>query len=131
MRYLSIILHLNELVANFLGIVGAVFIGYGTIASQTGQPWPPIERIALPLSSSLTLFGTAFIAGSIYFAGSLPSPASTLSKWLIAPIVIGCATAALVAVWGDSISQVTINGFSMMGLAGALLRQIPRHTPNP
>ena len=44
------------------GWFGAALIGYGSVAAITGKGWAPLDDIALPLSSALTILGTLLTA---------------------------------------------------------------------
>ena len=111
----------------FLGYVGAVFVLYGAYVYVWGPPWPPVERIALPASSFLTILGTAVTAASVYFHHLTPTPPEKKSRHVTAPFVIGSSVLALAALLRNGkVPPVTVNGFAMLGIAGALLRLQPR-----
>jgi hypothetical protein len=108
-----------------LGFCGAAFVAYAVIVGLTGVPWPVAERIAGPASTFLTFVGTALTALSIYVpSGSVPPP-QRLSLWITAPIVVtACALAAGAMLWFE-LSPVLVNGFAIIGIAGALFRLRP------
>ena len=110
----------------FLASAGVLLILYGVVSAFLQEPWLPLEKIAVPLSATLTLIGTAMTAASIYLYGVPSQPPAILSKWLLAPLVILSAATALYCVWTITISPVIVNGFSALGLAGALARIVPR-----
>jgi hypothetical protein len=110
-----------------LGIFGACFVAYGVYTSWTGEALPSLERIALPLSSVLTLAGAMLTAGSIYMTAWSASHAPDLfSKVASAPLTIsGGAITLLVLGMRRKVSPILVNGFALLGLAGALLRMQP------
>jgi hypothetical protein len=111
-----------------LGILGGAFIVYGLVAGMTGQTWKPLEDVAEPLSACLTVVGAVITAGSIYmFAGAPSHPPDPISREATAPFVIVSGVVAL-AILGrtGSLPPIVVNGFSMMAIAGGLLRVQPR-----
>ena len=107
-----------------LGWSGAAFIFYGGVASLTQEQWAPLERIAGPLSSALTIVGTAVTAGSIYFYSPNPTPPVRTSYLGAAIVVAACLAALVMMIWWE-LSAVIVNGFAIAGLAGALYRIQP------
>jgi hypothetical protein len=114
-------------VLNGIGWCGALFVAYGVVAAYT-VPWVPLERIATPLSSFLTVAATVLTAGSIFSSWALTSHVpDPVSRRVTAPAVIGAGCLALgVLLWKGSIPAVTVNGFALLGLSGGLLRLQPR-----
>jgi hypothetical protein len=119
-------LHALLILFHILGAVGILLIVYGLVSAITHEPWPPLEHIASPISSTLTLIGTAATAASIYVFGVPIHPPAPFNKWFTAPLVIASAVAAIYFVWTSPVPPIVINGFSALGLAGALFRIIPR-----
>lgn len=106
-----------------LGWSGATFIGYGLIASATAEPWPVVERIALPLSSGLTIVGAVVTAALIYIPLSEEHPPDLFSRALTAPAtILGGVVALAVLLSTGTLPPVLVNGFALLGLAGGLLR---------
>ena len=120
------VLHALLIAFHILGAAGIFLILYGLVAATTGEPWPPLEHIVAPVSSTLTLIGTIATAASIYVFGVPIHPPAAFSKWFAAPVVIASAAFAIYSVWISPVPEVVINGFSALGLAGALFRIIPR-----
>jgi surface polysaccharide O-acyltransferase-like enzyme len=113
-------------IINGFGWFGGAFIFYGLVTALTGESWPPLERVAEPLSSALTILGTAVVAFSIYFDAQTAPPPEDMSFFIAAPLVIVACAAALLVLWSKGTLPVTIvNGIAMVGLAGALLRIQP------
>jgi len=111
----------------FLGYTGGIFVLYGAYVAIWGPPWPPLERIALPASSFLTILGAGITAGSVYFHHVPPTPPEKKSRYVTAPLVIVASTIALLAlVTKTPVPAVTVNGFAMLGISGALFRLQPR-----
>jgi hypothetical protein len=108
------------------GWLGVTLIIYGIVAALTGEKWLPLERIAEPLSSALTIFGTVVVALSIYFFGPSATPPESMSVYVFAPVVIAVSCTALIVLYRDgALPIVVVNGFAIIGLAGALLRMQP------
>jgi hypothetical protein len=108
------------------GFIGAAFVVYGVITAKTGQPWPPLELIAEPLSVALTILGTLFTALSVYFFGPTETPPARMSTHITAPIVVAICLAGLAALaWYGHLPTVVVNGFAIIGLSGALQRMQP------
>lgn len=109
---------------NLFGGCGGTFIAYGAISQWTGFKWIPLERVAPQFSSLLALMGCVLTAGSIYWTDNRPRRPEPMS-YIIAPVVI---LASLLAIWIALVGQLSIiivNGFAIVGLAGALLRMQP------
>jgi uncharacterized membrane protein len=108
------------------GWLGLILIVYGIVAEITGEKWLPLERIAEPLSSALTIFGTVIVALSIYFFGPSATPPESMSIYVFAPFVIAISCGALIVLYRNgTLPIVVVNGFAIIGLAGALLRMQP------
>jgi hypothetical protein len=107
------------------GWIGVAFIGYSMNAELNGHRFPFLEKWGPLLSTFFTLLGTLLTALSIYFyaENSPPNRPEPFSLWISAPIVIlGCLLAMwLLYVRGD-LPVMLLNGFAMLGLAGALFR---------
>ena len=74
-----------------LGWAGAALIG---VIAMFIEPWQPIERAALFVSSLLTVLGTMVTAGSIFFPPDKIRKPSPHSHSIVAPIVLfACAVA--------------------------------------
>jgi hypothetical protein len=110
-----------------VGFLGGVFICYGIISETTKQPWPPLEKVALWLSSFFTVLGTVTTAASIYFYSPQTRPPEANSLYVTAPVVIVVGVAALyfLSVHG-SLPPVVTNGFALLAIAGGLARIHPR-----
>jgi hypothetical protein len=124
---------LRFVVFDGLGWCGAGFVAYGFISSWSGQTWAPLELVALPLSSTLTVLGTALTAASIYSGPHRVLPAWRTSKAFVAPVVILASLLCVLGIFGlfpFEITQITVNGFALLGLAGALIRMAPRIDPH-
>jgi hypothetical protein len=104
--------------------LGFIFVAYGTIASMTGEHWRPLEVIADPLSSALTIIGTAVTAGSIFFFDPKSDPPEPISYATVPLGLLACAI-ALAFLFAKGLSVIVVNGFAIMGLGGALLRIHP------
>ncbi len=107
-----------------LGWAGAGFICYGSISALTGERWLPLERIAEPLSSAITIMGTAITAVSIYFFSSKPTAPVSTSYLGTAVVIAACMVALFILIWWG-LPVVVVNGFAITGLAGALYRIQP------
>jgi hypothetical protein len=109
------------------GWLGAALIIYGVIAEVTGDKWSPLEHIAEPLSSALTILGTVVVALSVYFFGTSAAAApEAVLKFVLSPLIILLSFAALIALLLiGRLPIVVVNGFAILGLAGALLRIQP------
>jgi len=111
----------------FLGYAGALFVVYGTYAAIWGPPWPPLEKVALPTSSFFTVFGAGLTAVSVYLHGLKATVPENKSLYVTAPIVIAAALAAIIVLLvRGALPPVTVNGFAMLAIAGALFRLQPR-----
>jgi len=116
---------------NGLGYSGLMFIIYGVISQGTGSVWPILEKWVNPISSFLTIIATLITAASIYFYSDVVThPPERFSKYVSAPIVIVSSIIALVYLVrnGGDIPPVIVNGFALLGLAGALFRIQPATT---
>jgi hypothetical protein len=119
---------LLEVATNGLGWLGAAFVAYGGIAMLSGQTWGPIETYAPLVSSFLTIVGTGMTAASVYFyVPNAPQPIDISTK-VTAPIVLIACTICLITMVLVDVPAVIINGFAMLGLAGALFRLRPNET---
>ena len=117
--------------ASGLGWFGAAFIAYAVIAEQTKQPWPPLERFTNTLSSSLTLIGTALTAASIYFYSPNSHKPEFVSRAVTAPVVLcACALGAVWLAMRGGLPLAAVNGFALLGIAGAIFRTQPRPEVN-
>lgn len=110
---------------NGFGWLGGVFILYGIVSAATKEPWPPLERLADLVSSALAIIGTMVTAISVYFFDPHPNPPERMSIYIVAPIaILGCLVALVFLFWKGA-PTVIVNGISIIGLAGALLRIQP------
>lgn len=121
----DIVLHGLMLFSDYLAASGLLLILYGLVSALTHEPWPPLERFVQPVSSTLTLIATAMTAASVFLYGMPPEP-TPIGKRFMAPLVLLAVSVALYCVWTIGIPQVVVNGFSVLGLAGALMRIVPR-----
>jgi hypothetical protein len=109
-----------------IGWLGVALVTYGIVTAITGEKWLPLERIAEPLSSALTVLGTSVVAVSVYFWGHNETPPEPMSRYITAPLVIGGSGVALgMLCLNGALPVVVVNGFAIVGLAGALLRIQP------
>jgi hypothetical protein len=116
-----------RLLMNVLGWAGGACIFYGVIVAVTGEQFGPIERVAVPLSSFLTILGAVFTGASIYAYSPHPHKPDNFSKYCSAPLTIVAGVIALGALArSGGVSQVVVNGFSLLGIAGGLLRTQPK-----
>ncbi len=108
---------------NFLGFSGVLFILYGVISKCTDSVWPVLEQWINPISAFMTILATLIVAASIYFHKSFAHPPEKFSKYVSAPVVIASCLAAMIflIMMGD-IPSVAVNGFALIGIAGALFR---------
>ena len=112
-----------------LGDLGLLFIAYGVVSTVTDQKWQPVEQIAPQLSAALTIFATLLTAASVYHA-SMNTPPERISKFATAPVVIAICTFALASLFWRRLDPVIVNGFAMLGMAGAMMRIQPNpHYP--
>ncbi|MFZ0887611.1 MAG: hypothetical protein WA005_04095 [Candidatus Binataceae bacterium] len=115
----------SEVFLNGMAWTGAGFIAYGFIVVWTGEQWRPLESVAVPLSSALTIIGTLVTAASIYGFSALKKPRNT-SLYGTAPAVIVLSLLALWLLWDQSaLPPVMVNGFAILAIAGNLLRLHP------
>jgi hypothetical protein len=112
-----------------LAWLGILFIVYGAAVAITGEPWSLLERFAEPLSMILTIFATAMVAASIYFFSPHARHPEAASLYIYSPVTIVACVIALASLYWRPLSIVTLNGFAMLGLAGALLRLFPGVQP--
>jgi len=110
-----------------IGGTGIFLIFYETLAhiSSTFRV-DVLEKIASPVSAFVTFLVVTLTACSIYFEPAKPTRPDPASKWLVAPIVIaGCIFGLLVLFTKGSVPDHIVNGFALLGLAGALFRIQP------
>lgn len=107
-----------------MGYAGLFFIVYGVWSKLAGQPWPPLENIAPRASSALTILATLLTATSVYHA-SMNTPPERISRIATAPTVILLCALALAVLVVQSLDPVIVNGFALMGMAGAMMRIQP------
>lgn len=122
-------LHLILIVLTSLAFLGILFIVYGAIVATGVQPWPFLERFAEPLSAILTIIGTALTAASIYLFSPHARHPEVASLYIYSPITIVACVLALGSLIWQPLSAVTVNGFAILGLAGAMLRLYPGVQP--
>jgi surface polysaccharide O-acyltransferase-like enzyme len=92
----------SNIFLNGMAWMGAGFIAYGFVVVLTGEQWRPLERLAVSLSSALTIVGTIVTALAIYrFSPSQRQPSKT-SIWGTAPAVMIVSLAALWLLWRKS-----------------------------
>jgi uncharacterized membrane protein len=120
---------------NGIGFLGVVILLYKLVAWWTKSSWIPLESSAIIVSSFLTILGTMLTALSAYprifrspVAPSNQEP-TPFSKIISAPLVIFvCVVALYLILAGHGISQLVVNGFALLGVAGAFFRLQPRPT---
>jgi hypothetical protein len=114
---------------NFLGYAGVILILYGVVSTVTQSTWPPLDHWIVPASAFLTLLGVILTAASVYRQPTQLHPPATFSVYVSAPaVILGCTAAIGVLLWRGSLPPVIVNGFSMLGIAGALFRLQRRPT---
>jgi len=107
----------------FLGWLGAILILYSAASYATRQTWAPLEKWGGPGSSLLTVFATLIVAAAIYFPSTTIHPPDKFSHFVSAPIVIvSCIIAIMIWVFYGNLSTSVVNGFALLGLAGAFFR---------
>lgn len=105
---------------------GMGLIVLGLIMETYGLHNDAVERFAGFASSLLTFLGVLVTAGSIYLKSWIPSRPDPASTVLTAPVaMIACMVAIIILFWQGSIPANVVNGFALLGLAGALLRIQP------
>lgn len=119
-----------QLLSDFLGWSGALFVLYGAVSGYTGETWKPVENWAPLLSSLLTLAGTVVTACSVYTDAVTVRPAWSISTRLVVPIVVVAALVAIVqlARLGE-LPSVVVNGFALLAISGGLKRMVPYPDP--
>jgi hypothetical protein len=129
MQYPRWFLHLILMCLTGLAWLGILFIAYGAAVAITGESWSLLERFAEPLSMILTIVATAMVAASIYFFSPHTRHPELASRYIYSPVTILACVIALASLYWRPLSIVTLNGFAMLGLAGALLRLYPGVEP--
>lgn len=105
---------------------GVTLILLGLVMEIYGLRNDALEWCAAFASSLLTFVGVLVTAGSIYLKSWVPSRPDPASTRFTAPFaIIACLMAILVLLWRGSIPTNVVNGFALIGLAGALLRIQP------
>jgi hypothetical protein len=108
---------------NGFAYVGALFVIYGALGSWFGFSFIEIEKIMIPTSYYLTLFGVILTCLTVYMYEGNSHPPERFSKYVSAPVVIiACAIAGWVYATKGSLPNLVINGLAMLGLAGAFFR---------
>jgi hypothetical protein len=112
---------------NFFGSIGIVLIVYGVVASISKNPYPLLESIANWVALFATLVGVLFTAISIYFPVN-SRPPDKLSLYFTSPIVILAIAVALGYAFYTRklLPPHVLNGFALLGIAGALFRLLSR-----
>ncbi len=126
-----ITLHAARTFFIFLASFGGILVVYGAVCAMTGQTWAPLEKIADRLSASLTFLGTALTAASIYVPAKHGHAPSELSKFVVAPLVLLLIPIGMFYVWATAVSPTIVNGVSLIGLSGGLLRIVPAPFKTP
>ncbi len=110
----------------FLAAGGMALIVFGLVTEVYGIHNDALDWFAGFASSLLTFVGVLVTAGSIYLKSWVPSQPDPASTHLTAPIaMIACLVAIIVLFTRGSIPANVVNGFALIGLAGALLRIQP------
>lgn len=107
------------------GFLGAFLVFYAFTSSITGQPWPPLEKYAQPLSQEISILATIVTSLSVYFYRPAQHAPAIVSKLVAAPITIGCAAVALTYGITHTLPIPLVNGFAILGLVGGLFRICP------
>jgi hypothetical protein len=114
-----------RLLAEGLGWSGAILVLYGILVIYTNQAYSPIDAIVDKMSLIITVSGVILTSMTIYLPQrpfSVPKPAT---KIIVVPLVIIGSIIALVASHWIILPIAMTNGFSALGLAGAILRLRP------
>lgn len=108
---------------NSFGYLGAFFVLYAALGSWYGFNFAELEKVMIPASYYLTLFGVVLTCATVYMYEGNPHPPEKFSKRVSAPIVIiACFVAGWVYATKGSLPNLVINGLAMLGLAGAFFR---------
>lgn len=108
---------------NAFAYLGAFFVIYGAIGSWRSFTFTELEKIMIPASYYLTLFGVILTCATVYMYKGNPHPPEKFSKYVSAPVVIAtCFAAGWVYATKGSLPNLVINGLAMLGLAGAFFR---------
>ena len=108
---------------NGFAYVGSLFVIYGALGAWLEFSFKEIEKIMIPLSYYLTLFGVILTCLTVYMYEGNPHPPDRFSKYVSAPVVIiACVIAGWMYVTKGSLPNLVINGLAMLGLAGAFFR---------
>jgi uncharacterized membrane protein len=97
------------------------------VVAVTGESYAPLERLATPASSALTIIGAILTAISIYMYSAHPHKPDSFSWYCSAPATILAGAVALAVLYTQGfLSVVVVNGFSLLGISGGLLRTQPK-----
>ncbi|MEQ1708711.1 MAG: hypothetical protein ABL864_10325 [Terricaulis sp.] len=104
---------------------GVALIAYEMSADLLQLRETKLEAVASYVGPLLTLVGVALTAITIYFPTSIATKPSPESYFTAPVVILGCLVAVgALYVYGD-LPENILNGFSLLGLAGALFRLQP------
>jgi drug/metabolite transporter (DMT)-like permease len=131
---LSTLPRLFRLCLNILGSLGLALIIYEVIKifkPEAKSPW--FDDKASYLSTLLTLVGTLFTVGSIYYFPARTTPPETTSVIFTAPTVLVMCVIAIVYFFREKgkLPANIVNGFAILALVGSLLRTQPNPSQDP
>jgi len=114
------------LLLNGMMFIGFSLITYGVISYFRNDPWKTLDSIADFLSQALTILGIALVACSAYFP-SHTRQSDKISKFVVAPFVLFLVVAVTIwwAINSYKLPAHIFNGFSILGIAGSILRALP------
>ena len=108
---------------NLMGSIGIAFVGIGVFSIYNKESIKQIDEFAERLSPLITLAATVITALSIYAPMHRRKP-DKISTHFTAPTVAICGVLAMLYMifWNTLLPINIINGFSILGFAGALFR---------
>jgi hypothetical protein len=108
---------------NGFGYLGIFFVIYAALGSWLGFTFTELEKLMIPASYYLTLFGVVVTCSTVYMYKGNPHPPEQFSKYVSAPtVIIVCIVAGWIYATRGSLPTLVINGLAMLGLAGAFFR---------
>lgn len=115
------------IIFDMFAAAGFGLIGYGIVASYSATPWPIMDPIMRWTGPLMTLVATIITACSIYLRPNHVPP-KIVSKFCTAPVIILMCVAALIymVIKQAVLPDTVIQGFSILGLSGGLMRLVPR-----
>jgi hypothetical protein len=112
---------------NGLGLIGAAFVVYGTIREVAQSADGQLHIDAEALSAFVAVCAVILSTASVYARWDTSNPPAAVSRIVTAPLVVlfCCSTIVLMACKGH-IPAASVNGLTILGLAGGLLRLQPK-----